>query len=99
VLIVHPSLPVDNLQSLISIIDEIPPGQSGRCNYGSAGSGSPMHLGPELFKSSTSVEATHVPYRGETAALNDLVEARLTFMLSATSTATPFINSGRRVRQ
>ena len=90
ILVVHPSLPVTDLPSLVSYLRENP----GKANYGSAGLGSPMHLGPELFKSLTGVEASHVPYRGETAALNDMIGGRLTFMLAGTPTVAPFIRSG-----
>jgi tripartite-type tricarboxylate transporter receptor subunit TctC len=53
-----------------------------------------MHLGPELFKSLTGVQANHVPYRGEAAAINDMLGGRLTFMLSGTPTVAPHIRSG-----
>ena len=90
ILVVHPSLPVTDLASLIAYLKANPD----KANYGSAGTGSPMHLGPELFKSLTGVEANHVPYRGESAALNDMVGGRLTFMLSGTPTVAPHIQAG-----
>ena len=63
ILVVHPSSPVTDLPSLVKYLKENPD----KANYGSAGTGSPMHLGPELFKSLTGVAANHVPYRGEAA--------------------------------
>ena len=60
---VHPSLPINDLPSLVAYLKANPD----KANYGSAGTGSPMHLGPELFKSLTGVQANHVPYRGEAA--------------------------------
>jgi tripartite-type tricarboxylate transporter receptor subunit TctC len=90
ILVVHPSLPVTDLPSLVRYLKENPD----KANYGSAGTGSPMHLGPELFKSLAGVSANHVPYRGEAAALNDMLGGRLTFMLSGTPTVAPHILSG-----
>jgi tripartite-type tricarboxylate transporter receptor subunit TctC len=90
ILVVHPSLPVNDLPGLIAYLKANPD----KANYGSAGTGSPMHLGPELFKSLTGVEANHVPYRGESAALNDMIGGRITFMLSGTPTVAPHIESG-----
>ena len=90
ILVVHPSLPVTDLPSLVAYLKANPD----KANYGSAGLGSPMHLGPELFKSLTGVQANHVPYRGESAALNDMIGGRLTFMLSGTPTVAPFIQAG-----
>ena len=90
ILVVHPSLPVNDLPWLVKYLKDNPD----KTNYGSAGTGSPMHLGPELFKSLTGVQANHVPYRGEAAALNDMIGGRLTFMLSGTPTVAPHIQSG-----
>ena len=90
ILVVHPSSPVTDLPSLVKYLKDNPD----KANYGSAGTGSPMHLGPELFKSLTGVAANHVPYRGEAAALNDMIGGRLTFMLSGTPTVAPHIQSG-----
>src|SRR5882724_11228745 len=90
ILVTHPSLPITDLPSLISYLRANPD----KANYGSAGTGSPMHLGPELFKSLAGVTANHVPYRGEAAALNDMLGGRLTFMLSGTPTVAPHILSG-----
>ena len=90
ILVVHPSLPVTDLSGLIRYLKEHP----NEANYGSAGIGSPMQLGPELFKSLAGVSANHVPYRGEAAALNDMLGGRLTFMLSGTPTVAPHVKSG-----
>jgi tripartite-type tricarboxylate transporter receptor subunit TctC len=90
ILVVHPSTPVKDLPALVQYLRDNPD----KANYGSAGTGSPMHLGPELFKSLTGVQANHVPYRGEAAALNDMIGGRLTFMLSGTPTVAPHIESG-----
>jgi tripartite-type tricarboxylate transporter receptor subunit TctC len=90
ILVVPPSLPVTDLASLIAYLRANPD----KANYGSAGLGSPMHLGPELFKTLTGVQANHVPYRGEIAAVTDMLGGRLTFMLSGTPTIAPHVAAG-----
>lgn len=90
VLLVNPKLEINDLPSFIDMLRKSP----GKYNFGSAGMGSPMHVGPELFKNLTSTEATHVPYKGETAALNDLLGGHTTFMYASAATAAPHIRAG-----
>ena len=90
VLLVRPSLEVNDLKSFIELLRKSP----GKYNFGSAGLGSPMHVGPELLKSLTGTEVTHIPYKGETAALNDLLGGHTTFMYASPSTAAPHIRAG-----
>lgn len=54
----------------------------GKISYGSSGSGTSTHLAGELFKRKTGIEMTHVPYRGVSAALNDLIPGRLDVMFN-----------------
>lgn len=56
----------------------------GGLNYGSSGNGSPQHLAAELFKRQAGVDLTHVPYKGSSPALNDLMGGRLRALASAT---------------
>ena len=90
VLLVQPSLAVTDLKSFIELLRKNP----GKYNFGSAGLGSPMHVGPELFKNISGTEATHIPYKGETAALNDLLGGHTAFMYASTATAAPHIKIG-----
>ena len=90
VLLVHPKIAANDLASFIELLRRNP----GKYSFGSAGLGSPMHVGPELFKSMTAIEATHVPYKGETAALNDLLGGHTAFMYSSAATAAPHIRAG-----
>ena len=90
VLLVHPKIEATDLASFIELLRRNP----GKYSFGSAGLGSPMHVGPELFKSMTGIAATHVPYKGETAALSDLLGGHTAFMYSATATAAPHIRAG-----
>ncbi len=89
-IIVNPQLGVNDLNGLLALLRSNP----GKQQYGSAGVGSPMHLGVELLKSLTKAEAAHVPYKGESAALADLLGGRVTFMLCSVPTCTTRIKEG-----
>jgi tripartite-type tricarboxylate transporter receptor subunit TctC len=68
-LMVHPDVPAKSVGEWIKWVKAQPKPPS----YGSAGPGSPQHLSMELLKSLTGTKLTHVPYRGDAPALNDLV--------------------------
>ena len=66
---VHPSFPARTVPEFIAYGKANP----GKINMASAGSGTPQHVGGELFKLMTGVDMTHVPYRGNAPALTDLL--------------------------
>jgi tripartite-type tricarboxylate transporter receptor subunit TctC len=66
---VHPSFPAKTVAEFIAYAKANP----GKINMASAGSGNPTHLAGELFKMMAGVDMVHVPYRGEAAALTDLL--------------------------
>jgi tripartite-type tricarboxylate transporter receptor subunit TctC len=68
-LVVHPSVPADNLADFIAYLKANP----GKLNFGSAGNGSSQHLSGELFNSLAGVHMVHVAYRGGAPAVNDLL--------------------------
>jgi tripartite-type tricarboxylate transporter receptor subunit TctC len=68
-LIAHPTFPAATVSELIALARQKP----GGINYGSGGIGSPQHVAMELFVRAAGVEMTHVPYRGATAAVNEIV--------------------------
>lgn len=68
-LVVHPSVPADNLADFIAYLKANP----GKLNFGSAGNGSSQHLSGELFNSLAGVRMVHVAYRGGAPAVNDLL--------------------------
>jgi tripartite-type tricarboxylate transporter receptor subunit TctC len=90
VLVAHPSLGVNTLAEFIALAKAKP----GQLNYGSAGIGSSLHLGMELFKYKTKVDLVHVPYRGIAPAMQDLVAGHVNAMVSNVLTARPHIASG-----
>ncbi len=64
-------------------------------NYGSAGIGTPQHLGMEMFKHVTGLNATHVAYKGSGPALMELMSGGLDVIMESTAAATPHIRSGK----
>ncbi len=87
---VQRELGVDDLSGLLALMRANPT----KYQYGSAGVGSPMHLGVELLKSIAKVNAAHVPYKGESAVLNDLLGGRIAFMLCSVPTCGPRLKDG-----
>lgn len=69
VLVVHPSMPVNNLAELIAYARANP----GKVNFGSAGGGSITHLAGELLKAEAKINLVHVPYKGAAPAVSDLL--------------------------
>jgi tripartite-type tricarboxylate transporter receptor subunit TctC len=64
-------------------------------NYGSAGIGSTQHIAGESLNLAAGTRANHVPYKGSSAALVDLVSGQIQFMIDTTSSAMPLIKSGK----
>jgi tripartite-type tricarboxylate transporter receptor subunit TctC len=67
----------------------------GKINYGSAGTGTTSHLAGELFKTVAKIDAVHVPYKGDTPALVDLMAGNLDVMIAPLPAALGYVNSGR----
>jgi tripartite-type tricarboxylate transporter receptor subunit TctC len=91
ILCVHPSLPVKNTRELIALAKKRP----GELDFPSAGNGTSMHLGSELFNMMAGIKTLHVPYKGSGPGVLDLVGGRLHFMLNPMPEPVPFINSGK----
>ena len=93
VLVVHPSVPANNLKELIAIARKEP----GRLSYGSGGIGTTTHLAPELLKSLEKIEILHVPYKGSGLALIGLASGQVDMGVVAASVALGQVQS-KRVR-
>jgi tripartite-type tricarboxylate transporter receptor subunit TctC len=74
--VVHPTIPARSLDSFIAYARARP----GELSYGSSGIGSSTHLFGEMFKARTGIDMVHVPYRGQAAALEDLIGGRIAAM-------------------
>jgi tripartite-type tricarboxylate transporter receptor subunit TctC len=90
ILVVNASLPVNSLQDLVRLAKS-KPGMA----YGSAGNGSPHHLAGEMFKLMAGIDAVHVPYKGSTPALTDLIGGQFQFMSVELSGAEPYLKAGK----
>jgi len=75
-LIVNPSIPAKTLSEFIAYAKSRP-----GLAYGSAGNGSPQHLGAEMLKSAAGIDIRHVPYRGSVAAMLDVIAGHVSFMV------------------
>ena len=74
---INPSLPVKSVGEFIAYAKAHP----GAINYASGGNGSSAHLSAELFKSMTGIQMNHVPYKGSTPALTDLIGGQVQVMI------------------
>jgi tripartite-type tricarboxylate transporter receptor subunit TctC len=90
VLVVHPSLPVRNINELFALANKEP----GKLTYASAGNGSGAHLSAELLKSMAGINMVHVPYKGAGAAYTDLLAGRIQLMFSTYAPIAGYLNSG-----
>ena len=88
---VNPSVPANTVAEFIAYAKANP----GKLNMASAGIGGPQHVSGELFKSMAGVDMTHVPYRGSTPAITDMVAGQVQVMFDVTPTALPQIKGGR----
>ncbi|OZI39501.1 ABC transporter substrate-binding protein [Bordetella genomosp. 1] len=91
VLLVGPQVKADDVQALVGYAKAHPDAVS----FGSAGVGASNHLSAELLKKQAGAPMLHVPYRGNSPAMMDVVSGKITFMFDITSTAIPFVKSGK----
>jgi tripartite-type tricarboxylate transporter receptor subunit TctC len=91
VVLVHPSVPAHSVGELIALAKKEP----GKLNYASAGPGSGIHLGTELFAGMAGIRLTHIPYRGTAPALNDLLGGHVDIYFSSLPPALGLIAEGK----
>ncbi len=91
VLVVNPNSPFKNLRELIDYAKANP----GKLTFGTAGSGSSMHLFMEVLKMMTATDITHVPYKGSGPAGQDVMGNQITMVFDSMPGAWPFVQSGR----
>lgn len=90
-LIVNPSLPANTAAEFVSLAKSRP----GKLNYASPGNGTPQHLGFELFKQVAGIEVAHVPYKGSSGAITDLISGQVQAGLFAVQSILPLVKAGR----
>ena len=91
VLVVTPASGINTLADLVQQARAKP----GKLSYGSAGSGTSLHLAGELFRSAAGVDVLHVPYKGAAPATTDLLGGQITMMFNTVPVALPLIRSGK----
>ncbi|MDX3904543.1 MAG: tripartite tricarboxylate transporter substrate binding protein [Pigmentiphaga sp.] len=90
-MVVNASLPVKNLKEFIAYAKARP----GKLSYGTSGVGSSQQLGGELLKAATGIDMTHVPYKGGSPALNDVVGGQVPVGILVLSNVLPHVKSGK----
>ena len=88
---VNTSLPVKSVAEFIAYAKANP----GAINYASGGNGSSAHLSAELFKSMTGIKMNHVPYKGSTPALTDLIGGQVQVMIGNLPPMLPHVKGGK----
>lgn len=89
--VVHPSVPVHNIADLIAYAKANP----GKLSYGTAGSGTSVHVAVEMFKKMAGVDIVHVPYKGSGPAMLDLVGGQTQPMVDVIPSAWPQVKAGK----
>lgn len=89
-LVVHPTGPT-SVANLIAEAKKTP----GELTFGSSGTGTATHLFAELFSHETSIKLRHIPYKGSSQAVVDLLGGRIQMMFSPAGTVLPHIKSGK----
>jgi len=90
-LVVHPSIPANNVQELIAFLKANP----NKHSFGSAGNGTSQHMSGELFKTLTGVQMQHIPYKGSGPMIPDLLGGVLSMSFENLTTAYPPAKQGK----
>ena len=93
VLVAHPDTGIKSVADIITAAKASP----GKVMYASAGAAAVSHLAGELFSYDQGIKLTHVPYKGSTQAMTDVLAGRIAIMFAPISTALPHIRSGKLV--
>jgi tripartite-type tricarboxylate transporter receptor subunit TctC len=91
VLLVHPSVPANNLQEFIALVKANPE----KYSFGSAGNGTSQHISGEMFKTMAGVKMQHVPYRGSGQMMPELLGGTLQVAVDNIATAVPHLKTGK----
>jgi len=91
VLVVNPGLAAHSVKELVALAKSEP----GRISYGSSGNGGTGHLAAELFSRQAGIQLLHVPYKGNSQALVDVIGGQIAMMFDQVSTSAPQIKAGK----
>jgi tripartite-type tricarboxylate transporter receptor subunit TctC len=91
VVLVHPAMPAKTLAELIAYAKDNP----GKINMASAGTGSAPHMAGELFNAMAGVSMLHIPYRGQSAAMSDLLSGQVQILFAAAPGTADYITANQ----
>lgn len=91
VLAVSPTLPVKSIQELIALAKK----QPGKLTYGSTGNGGTQHMAGELFQRLANVQLVHIPYKGASGGLTDLIAGHVNMSFMTSTSSMQYFESGK----
>jgi tripartite-type tricarboxylate transporter receptor subunit TctC len=89
--VVTPGLPAQSMREFLDLVGK----QPGKFYYSSPGSGGPQHLAMELLKLDAHIDLVHVPYKGASGALADVVAGHVQATVGALQTVAPYVHGGK----
>ena len=91
VLVTAPDFPAKDAASLVALIKANP----GKYTFASSGTGATAHLIAEAFNAGAGLKAVHVPYKGSSPALTDVIAGRVSYCIETAAATMPFVRDGR----
>ncbi|TAK80546.1 MAG: tripartite tricarboxylate transporter substrate binding protein [Betaproteobacteria bacterium] len=91
VMVINPDVPAKNVKEFVDLLKANP----GKYSYGSSGVGTGIHLAGELFKSIAHVDIVHVPYKGTSAVMADLLAGRVSMLIDGVPPQVKNIKAGK----
>jgi tripartite-type tricarboxylate transporter receptor subunit TctC len=91
VLVVNPDLPVKSVKELVDYAKKNP----GKLNFASSVSGTSIHMAGELFKQLADIDVVHIPYKGSSPAVTDLIGGQVDFMFDNMPSSWPQVEGGK----
>lgn len=91
VLVLNPQVPAKSVEELLAYARANP----GKLNFASSGSGTSIHMAGELFKQVAKIDVTHIPYKGSSPALTDLIGGQVDYMFDNMPSAWPHVEGGK----
>ena len=90
-LVVHPSLPANSVKELVALARAKP----GKLTFASIGNGTSQHLAGEMLRTRAKVDIVHVPYKGSSPAMTDLLGGQVDMMFEGGVSSLPHVKSGK----
>lgn len=91
VLVVNPKFPAKDAKEFVALVKANP----GKYTFASSGTGATAHLVAEAFNAALGLKAVHVPYKGSSPALSDVLAGRVDYCLETAAATMPFVRDGR----